>query len=127
MVGETKVATGWISALSDVNVIVHLAARVHVMRDTAIDPLTAFRAFNLVGTLNLVRQAAAAEVKRFVYKSMAQATEVPVRLLRAVVWFLQAGTSLLGMGYALQRLCGNLQVDVSKALSLLGWAPPVYV
>jgi UDP-4-keto-D-QuiNAc 4-reductase len=26
-----------------------------------------------------------------------------------------------------QRLCGNLQVDISKARSLLGWVPPVSV
>jgi len=27
----------------------------------------------------------------------------------------------------MQRLCGNLQVDISKARSLLGWLPPVSV
>ena len=27
----------------------------------------------------------------------------------------------------MQRLCGNLQVDISKARSLLGWVPPVSV
>jgi hypothetical protein len=30
-------------------------------------------------------------------------------------------------GDAVQRLCGNLQVDISKARSLLGWVPPVSV
>jgi len=43
------------------------------------------------------------------------------------VWALQAGASLLGKGDAVQRLCGNLQVDMSKARSLLGWVPPVSV
>lgn len=42
VVGEINVATDWGSALRDVNVIVHLAARVHVMHDTATDSLTAF-------------------------------------------------------------------------------------
>jgi nucleoside-diphosphate-sugar epimerase len=42
-------------------------------------------------------------------------------------WALQAGASLLGKGDAVQRLFGNLQVDMSKARSLLGWVPPVSV
>ena len=50
-----------------------------------------------------------------------------VLLLPVPVWALQAGASLLGKGDAVQRLCGNLQVDMSKARSLLGWVPPVSV
>jgi nucleoside-diphosphate-sugar epimerase len=34
---------------------------------------------------------------------------------------------LLGKGDAVQRLCSNLQVDISKARNLLGWVPPVSV
>jgi nucleoside-diphosphate-sugar epimerase len=58
---------------------------------------------------------------------MAQAAGVPARLLPLPVWALQAGASLLGKRDAVQRLCGNLQVDISKARSLLGWVPPVSV
>uniref|UniRef100_UPI0040474606 UDP-glucose 4-epimerase family protein n=1 Tax=Yoonia sp. TaxID=2212373 RepID=UPI0040474606 len=247
----------WDEILTGVEGVIHLAARVHVMHDTEINPLTAFRAVNVDGTLNLARQAAAAGVKRFVFVSsvkvngestspgraftesdaanprdaygqskheaeqglrqlgtdtgmevviirpplvygpgvkanfaalmravqrgwplplgavhnqrslvaldnlvdfivtcithpqaanqtflvsdgqdlsttelvrgMAQAAGVPARLLPVPVWALQAGASLLGKGDAVQRLCGNLQVDVSKARSLLGWVPPVSV
>jgi nucleoside-diphosphate-sugar epimerase len=60
-------------------------------------------------------------------RGMAQAAGVPARLLPVPVWALQAGASLLGKGDAVQRLCGNLQVDTSKARSLLGWVPPVSV
>ena len=257
VVGEINGLTGWGNALRDVNVVVHLAARVHVMNDTEADPLTAFRAVNVDGPLNLARQAAAAGVKRFVFitsvkvngestqmgqafteadapnpqdayghskheaeqglrqlaadtgmevviirpplvygpgvkanfaslmravqrgwplplgavynqrslvaldnlvdfiitcithpqaanqtflvsdgqdlsttelvRGMAQAAGVPARLLPVPVWALQAGASLLGKGDAVQRLCGNLQVDTSKARNLLGWAPPVSV
>jgi nucleoside-diphosphate-sugar epimerase len=56
---------------------------------------------------------------------MAQAAGLPVRLLPVPVWALQAGATLLGKGAAVQRLCGNLQVDISKARSLLGWVPPM--
>jgi nucleoside-diphosphate-sugar epimerase len=61
--------TDWSEALLGINTIIHLAARVHVMHDTAADPLTAFREVNLHGTFNLALQAAAAGVRRFVYVS----------------------------------------------------------
>jgi nucleoside-diphosphate-sugar epimerase len=257
VVGEINVTTDWSSALRDVNFIVHLAARVHVMHDTEADPLTAFRSVNVDGTLNLARQAAAAGVKRFVFISsvkvngestllerpfteaeapnpqdaygqskheaeqglrqlsadtgmevviirpplvygpgvkanfaaliravqrgwplpldavdnqrslvaldnlvdlvvtcihhpaaanqtflvsdgqdlstaelvrrMALAAGVPARLWPLPVWVLQAAASALGKGAAVQRLCGNLQVDITKARTLLGWVPPVSV
>lgn len=247
----------WHKALLGITTVVHLAARVHVMHDTVADPLTAFRAVNVDGTLNLARQATAAGVKRFAFissvkvngeatlpgrpftaadmpapqdpygvskmeaeqglrqlsadtgmevviirpplvygpgvkanfaalmravrrgwplplgavhnqrslvaldnlvdfiitcithpqaanqtflvsdgqdlsttelvRGMAHAAGVPARLLPVPVWALQAGGALLGKGDAVQRLCGNLQVDISKARSLLGWVPPVSV
>lgn len=60
-------------------------------------------------------------------RGMAQAAGVPARLLPVPVWALQAGASLLGKYDSVQRLCGNLQVDIFKARSLLGWLPPVSV
>ena len=60
-------------------------------------------------------------------RRMARAMNRPARLLPVPVWALQAGASLLGKGDAVQRLCGNLQVDISKARNLLGWKPPVSV
>jgi nucleoside-diphosphate-sugar epimerase len=60
-------------------------------------------------------------------RGMAHAGRVPARLLPVPVWALKAGATLLGKGDAVQRLCGNLQVDISKARSLLGWVPPVSV
>ena len=57
------------AALSGMTSVVHLAARVHVMHETVVDPLAAFRAVNVENSLNLARQAAAAGVKRFVFVS----------------------------------------------------------
>jgi nucleoside-diphosphate-sugar epimerase len=265
--GDISAQTDWKQALVGVDVLVHLAARVHVMRDAAADPLAEFRRVNVQGTLNLAWQAAAAGVKRFVFLSsvkvngeatsaphpsprpegarerfreddepapqdpygiskmeaeaglrdlaaqtgmevviirpplvygpgvkanfaalmravqrgwplplgavhnqrslvaldnlvdfivtclshpqaanqtflvsdghdlsttelvrgLAHAAGVSARLLPVPVWALQAGAALLGKGDAVQRLCGNLQVDISKARSLLGWLPPVSV
>lgn len=61
--------TLWQSVLSGVHVVIHAAARVHMMNDTDTDPLAEFRKINVDGTLNLARQAAAAGVKRFIFIS----------------------------------------------------------
>lgn len=61
--------TDYMSVLKGINVIIHLAARVHVMDDIAEDSLTAYREVNTLGTLNLARQAADAGVERFIFVS----------------------------------------------------------
>ena len=61
--------TDWSSALSNIQVVIHTAARVHVMNESSCDPLTEFRKINVEGTLNLARQAAAAGVNRFIFIS----------------------------------------------------------
>lgn len=68
-VGELRADTEWSTALADVDCVVHLAARVHVMHETASDVLTRFRETNVEGTLNLARQAAVAGVRRLVFIS----------------------------------------------------------
>lgn len=250
-------ATAWHKALEGITSVVHLAARAHVMRDSSADPLAAFRAVNVDGTLSLARQAAAAGVRRFVFVSsvkvngevtalgqalseadapapqdaygvskheaelglrlisaetgmqvviirpplvygprvkanfaalmravqrgwplplgavrnqrslvaldnlvdfialclthpqaanqtffvsdghdlstaelirgLAQAAGVAPHLLPVPVGILKAVAAVLGKGAAVQRLCGNLQVDISKARHLLGWVPPLSV
>lgn len=59
----------WSSHLKGVDTVIHLAARVHVMRETASDPLSLFREANVSATVNLARQAAAAGVRRFIFVS----------------------------------------------------------
>lgn len=248
-------STHWDACLKEVDVVVHLAARVHVMNDTEADPLSVFRMVNVDGTVNLARQAAAAGVRRFIYissikvngegtergsaysaddvpapadaygiskleaeqalraladkvdmeiviirpvlvygpgvkanfltmmrwldkgiplpfgsihnrrslvaidnlvdlivtcidhpaaahqtflvsdgddlsttqllRKMAQALGKPARLVAIPEWILSNGAKLLGKKALSQRLCGSLQVDISKTCSLLGWTPPV--
>ncbi len=67
--GDLTPSADWTVALEGVSVVIHCAARVHVMTDTAADPLEEFRRVNVQGTLKLARQAAAAGVRRFVYIS----------------------------------------------------------
>ncbi|WP_166359216.1 UDP-glucose 4-epimerase family protein [Pseudomonas akapageensis] len=247
----------WGSSLAQCDVVIHSAARVHVMNDTEVDPLAAFRKVNVQGTLNLARQAASAGVKRFIFissikvngegttpgtaytaddtpapadpygiskmeaeqglweiaratgmevvvirpvlvygpgvkanflsmmrwldkgiplpfgaidnrrslvardnlvdlvvtciahsaaagqtflvsdgedlsttgllRKMAKALDKPARLLPIPSWVLESGARLLGKRALSQRLCGSLQVDISKTRSLLGWVPPISV
>lgn len=247
----------WQDAIEGVSVVVHSAARVHVMNDTADDPLVEFRKANVDGTVSLARQAAAAGVRRFVFISsikvngegtepgqpyraddapapqdpygvskmeaeqalravasetgmdvviirpvlvygpgvkanfrsmmswlskgvplplgatgnkrslvavdnlvdliatciehpaaanqtflvsdgedlsttqllqrMGSALGRPARLLPVPAGLLQAGAAMLGRRAIAQRLCGSLQVDITKTRELLGWTPPVSV
>jgi nucleoside-diphosphate-sugar epimerase len=60
-------------------------------------------------------------------RGMARAAGVPARLLPVPLWVLTGGAAVFRKGDALQRLCGNLQVDISKARSMLDWTPPASV
>ena len=59
----------WNEILTGVDVVVHCAARAHVMRDSEKDPLAVYREVNVEGTRNLAEQAASCGIKRFVYIS----------------------------------------------------------
>ena len=66
---DLDAVTDWHKALSGVSQVVHAAARVHVMVDSALDPLSEYRRVNVDGTLNLALQAAKLGVRRFVFIS----------------------------------------------------------
>lgn len=256
-VGNIGPDTDWSSALSGVDIVIHTAARVHVMDDADEDPLAEYRKVNVEGTLNLARQAAFDGVKRFIFissikvngeftrpgeyftadddaspanpyaiskweaevglnklaiesgmevtiirpplvygpgaggnfrslirwvnngiplpfgairnkrsmvaldnlvsliipcmnhaaaanqtflvsdgedlstrdlvKRIAEALAKPARVIPIPVWLLNLTGSLLGKRSLVQRLCGSLQVDLSKERKLLGWEPPISV
>jgi nucleoside-diphosphate-sugar epimerase len=62
-------AARWRELLAEVDSVIHLAARVHVMQDRSADPLAEFRRVNVVGTSVLAEQAARAGIRRFLYLS----------------------------------------------------------
>lgn len=62
-------STDWSTAMTNQQVIIHAAARAHIMKDEVADPLAEYRRVNVDGTLDLARQAAAAGVKRFIFIS----------------------------------------------------------
>ena len=69
MIGEICETTDWSGLLAGVDSVVHAAARVHVVNETAADPLAAFRRVNVAGSVRLACQAAASGVKRMVFLS----------------------------------------------------------
>ena len=69
VVGDLGPQTDWRPALEGVDVVIHLAARVHVMNETVADPLAEFRRVNVEGSMQLAREASVAGVRRFVFVS----------------------------------------------------------
>lgn len=68
-VADIAADTAWQPVLQGVQVVIHAAARVHVMNAKVAGPLAEFRKVNVDGTLNLARQAVGAGVKCFIFIS----------------------------------------------------------
>jgi len=60
-------------------------------------------------------------------RRVAQGMGKEARLFPVPVGLLKLGAALLGKKALFQRLCGSLQVDISKSRQLLGWNPPITV
>ena len=68
-VDEIDGDTRWDTALAGSEIVIHTAARAHVMKDNVTDPLSEYRRVNVSGSVNLARQAIDAGVKRFIFIS----------------------------------------------------------
>jgi nucleoside-diphosphate-sugar epimerase len=68
-IGGVDSCTDWSQALKDCDVVIHLAARVHIKDKIGVDSLEEFRKVNVEGTTNLAQQAVAAGVRRFIFIS----------------------------------------------------------
>lgn len=123
--------TDWSIALQGVDAVVHAAARVHIMRDTALDPLTEFCNVNTDGTLNLARQAAAAGVRRFVFISSIKVngeTTTPGQPFSADDKFVPSdpyGLSKYQAEQGLLKLAGNSGMEVVIIRPPLVYGPGV--
>lgn len=73
LVGDMGAQTDWARALDGVEVVVHCAARAHVMHERATDPLPLYRAVNVEATRRLAEQAVRHGVRRIVYLSSVKA------------------------------------------------------
>ncbi len=67
--GELNANTNWRDVLRGVDVVVHSAARVHVLYDTVADPISEFRQINVEASANLARQAIEAGARRMIFIS----------------------------------------------------------
>ena len=67
-IGEIDGNTNWNQALVDVDAVVHLAGRAHILQEVA-DAEAEFQRVNVVGTINLVQQALTAGVQHFIFIS----------------------------------------------------------
>jgi nucleoside-diphosphate-sugar epimerase len=124
VVGNIDASTDWSLALTGIDGVVHLAARVHIMNDTAADPMAAFREVNVDGTRRLAEEAAKAGVKRFVFissiKVNGEATKSPVEDSRRSSLSLghrDAQGSATGNNTSEERLDSKFQLVASSAFS----------
>lgn len=69
VVGDISGETDWAHLLEGIDVVIHLAARAHVLNDSEGNPSAVFRSINTLGTLNLAKQAIKQGVKRLVFIS----------------------------------------------------------
>ena len=69
VIDPTASISRWNDVLSGKDIIFHLAARVHVIRERAAEPHKEYRRVNVEWTEQLARLAAAAGVRRFVFMS----------------------------------------------------------
>jgi nucleoside-diphosphate-sugar epimerase len=69
LIASLDILEEWRGMSLSADVMIHTAARVHVMKDTVDDPLAQYRKVNVEGTLNLAGKAAAAGVRRFIFIS----------------------------------------------------------
>lgn len=116
----TAVRRGWLlplGAIDNRRTLVALGNLVDLLVVCARHPLAANQAF-LVGD---GADLSTAELVRRIALAMGR----PARLLPVPPSWLEGAASLLGKGAAAQRLCGNLQLDISKTRSLLQWNPPL--
>lgn len=122
VIGEINGSTDWRAALTGMDAVVHLAARVHVMRDAAADPLAAYRAVNVEGTLHLARQAAAG-VRRFVFVS-----SIKVNGEERATAYTEADTPAPEDAYALSKWeaeQGLRQIAAATGLEVVILRPPL--
>lgn len=74
VIADVTTGEGLPESISDVDAVVHLAARNHVLKETEKDPLSAYRRVNVEGTRNVIRAAVQAGARWFIHFSSMKAT-----------------------------------------------------
>ena len=69
LAGDIDASTDWSHALEGQDAVIHLAARVHVMTESATDPLAEFRRVNTAGTRRLAAESKSSGIEKFIFLS----------------------------------------------------------
>lgn len=69
VIQRLELQSDWSEALDGIDIVIHLAARVHIMADNSESPLDEYCKVNSIATKNLAKQAAKNKVKRFLFLS----------------------------------------------------------
>ncbi len=115
---EMATDTDFSGCVENVDVIIHCAARAHIMNDYTEDPLAEYREVNVAGTLKLARQAAAAGVKRFIFISSIKVNgesttgRLPFTELDALAPLDPYGISKMEAEIGLQKIASETKMDV---------------
>ncbi|AZF41742.1 UDP-glucose 4-epimerase [Pseudomonas sp. R1-43-08] len=121
----------WPTLIGDSQVVIHTAARVHVMNDSCDDPLEEYRKVNVRGTLALAEAAAAVGVKRFVFVSSIKVNgeetfpETPYKADDVPAPRDPYGISKLEAEQALQALSSSSGMEVVIVRPVLVYGPRV--
>lgn len=67
--GDIGEGTDWSEVLDSIDVVIHLAGRAHILRETAKDPQSEFRRINVLGTKALTKAVVNAQVRRLIFIS----------------------------------------------------------
>ncbi|NLD01518.1 MAG: NAD-dependent epimerase/dehydratase family protein [Gammaproteobacteria bacterium] len=116
-VADLTAETDWSDALQGIDVVIHAAARAHVLVENVVDPLIEFRKTNVEGALTLAHQALTAGVKRFVFISSigvnGAGTELqPFTELDASAPHAPYAVSKLEAEVALKELCAGTTMEL---------------
>ena len=116
-IGDINGDTDWSAALSGVDVVVHVAARAHVLKECSTNPSEDFQSVNYHGTVNLAKQAVDAGVKRFIFISSiavygVDASDQPINEVSPVRPVTDYGKSKLAAEEQLLRLANQTKMQV---------------
>jgi len=123
VIGDIGPQTDWTFAVEGVDAVVHLAARVHMLRDTATDPFADYQRINVEGTRSLAVAALRAGVRRFIFLSSAK-----VHGERSVRPFQADDEPAPADAYAVSKLAAERALQQALAGSATQWTivrPPL--